>query len=92
MLGIGSQESLSIPACPFSTERLKALPGGMTRMGASIIEGKLGGHVAGPRSGGWLLCSGSIWELLKLMKLLLCLGLFTADFMKIEAQECVGSR
>ena len=38
------QESLNIPDCPFSEKRLSGLPGGMTRMGAGIIKGKLDGH------------------------------------------------
>eukprot|EP00435_Cladocopium_sp_Y103_P040164 s652_g10.t2 len=38
------EESLNIPDCPFSEKRLSGLPGGMTRMGAGIIKGKLDGH------------------------------------------------
>ena len=38
------QESLDVPENPFSQERLKALPGGMTRIGGEIIDGKLQGH------------------------------------------------
>ncbi|CAK8997192.1 unnamed protein product, partial [Durusdinium trenchii] len=38
------EETLEIPDNPFSQERLAGLPGGMTRIGAEIIKGKLEGH------------------------------------------------
>lgn len=44
------QESLDVPENPFSQERLKALPGGMTRIGGEIIDGKLQGHVLASES------------------------------------------
>ena len=40
------EETLNVPENPFSQERLAGLPGGMTRMGAAIIKGKLDGHAA----------------------------------------------
>ncbi|CAE7232459.1 unnamed protein product, partial [Symbiodinium sp. CCMP2456] len=38
------EESVSVPENPFTTERLKSLPGGMTRIAGDIIKGKLDGH------------------------------------------------
>lgn len=45
------EETLNVPENPFSQERLAGLPGGMTRMGAAIIKGKLDGHAVSSANG-----------------------------------------